>query len=53
MYKLDRMMTIAVSNLDKWSRVVFPLVFAGFQILYWTTYLNKSAEHVEDLVYLK
>ena len=52
MYKLDRMIKMAVSILDKWSRVVLPLTFAGFQILSWTTYLNKIAEHVEDLVYL-
>uniref|UniRef100_S4RDC4 Neurotransmitter-gated ion-channel transmembrane domain-containing protein n=1 Tax=Petromyzon marinus TaxID=7757 RepID=S4RDC4_PETMA len=31
----------SVSKVDKLSRILFPLLFASFNLVYWATYLNK------------
>ena len=36
------------SDIEKYSRIVFPTVFACFNILYWITYLNISVVTDEE-----
>ena len=50
--KLHKMMGIAPSDIDKWSRILFPLSFFCFNLMYWVIYLHVSNEVAEDLVYL-
>ena len=40
------------SDIDKYSRVIFPIMFFCFHMIYWTIYLSISGEIPEDLVYL-
>ena len=41
------------SDIDKYSRVIFPIMFFCFHMIYWTIYLSISGEIPEDLVYLE
>ena len=50
--KLHKMMGIAPSDIDKWSRILFPLSFFCFNLMYWIIYLHVSNEVASDLVYL-
>lgn len=34
----------SVSKIDKLSRIIFPLVFIFFNILYWSIYLSDAAQ---------
>lgn len=32
----------SVSKIDKMARIVFPLLFGTFNLVYWATYLNRE-----------
>ena len=46
----DKIMGVAPSDIDKWSRILFPVTFAAFNLFYWQMYSNLSNETVDDLV---
>ena len=41
------------SDIDKYSRVIFPIMFLSFHMMYWMIYLSISGDIPEDLVYLE
>ena len=50
---LQKMMGISPSDIDKYSRIFFPVTFTCFNLMYWIIYLHVSDEVAEDLVMLK
>ena len=40
------------SDIDKYSRIIFPIFFASFHLMYWSIFLTISDVIVDDLVYL-
>jgi hypothetical protein len=46
------MFGMTASDIDKYSRVIFPVSFTCFQLMYWVIYQHLSDETVEDLVFL-
>ena len=32
----------SISKIDKMSRIIFPLLFGTFNLVYWATYLNRE-----------
>jgi hypothetical protein len=40
------------SDIDKYSRIIFPITFVSFHLMYWAIYLTISDTRVEGLVYL-
>ena len=49
---LQKMMGISPSDIDKYSRIFFPVTFTCFNLMYWIIYLHVSDEIAEDLVML-
>ena len=49
---LQKMMGISPSDIDKYSRIFFPVTFICFNLMYWIIYLHVSDEIAEDLVML-
>ena len=43
---------ISPSDIDKYSRILFPVSFICFNLMYWLIYLNISEAMVPDLVLL-
>lgn len=43
---------ITPSDIDKYSRVIFPVCFVCFNLMYWIIYLHISDVVADDLVYL-
>ena len=41
------------SDIERYSRIVFPLLFITFHLVYWTLLLKMTDTHLEDLVPLK
>ncbi|XP_030911983.1 gamma-aminobutyric acid receptor subunit gamma-4 [Geospiza fortis] len=41
----------SVSKVDKMSRIVFPVLFAIFNLVYWATYVNRECESTEEYDY--
>ena len=41
------------SDLERWARIVFPVFFLSFHLLYWTILVNISEHTVEGLMPLK
>ncbi|XP_059079312.1 gamma-aminobutyric acid receptor subunit beta-like isoform X3 [Tigriopus californicus] len=52
MKELNKMFGMTASDIDKYSRVFFPVTFTCFQLMYWIIYQHLSDDVVEDLVYL-
>uniref|UniRef100_T1IZK7 Neurotransmitter-gated ion-channel transmembrane domain-containing protein n=1 Tax=Strigamia maritima TaxID=126957 RepID=T1IZK7_STRMM len=47
---LNKLCGISPSDIDKYSRVVFPVCFVCFNLMYWIIYLHISDVIVEDIV---
>ena len=52
MKELNKMFGMTASDIDKYSRVIFPVSFISFQLMYWIIYLHLSDDIVENLVKL-
>lgn len=48
--RLSKMMGVSPSDIDKYSRVVFPVCFICFNLMYWIIYTHISESTVSDLV---
>ncbi|KAG1681252.1 Gamma-aminobutyric acid receptor subunit beta [Nymphon striatum] len=48
----SKMYGISPSDIDKYSRVVFPVCFICFNLMYWIIYMHISDVLAEDLVHL-
>jgi len=46
----NRLCGITSSDIDKYSRVIFPVCFVCFNLTYWTIYLHISDDMPEDIV---
>ena len=49
---LQKMLGISPSDIDKYSRIFFPVTFICFSLMYWIIYLHVSDEIADDLVML-
>ena len=49
---LQKMMGISPSDIDKYSRIFFPVTFTCFNLMYWIIYLHVSDEVADDLMLL-
>ena len=38
------------SDIDKYSRVIFPIMFVSFHMMYWMIYMSMSGEIPDDIV---
>ena len=47
-----RLFGMRASDIDKYSRVIFPIMFITFHLMYWMVYLSLAGEPVDDIVYL-
>ncbi|KAK7793360.1 hypothetical protein R5R35_008510 [Gryllus longicercus] len=50
---LNKMFGISSSDIDKYSRIIFPVCFVCFNLMYWIIYLHISDVVAEDLVLLE
>ena len=41
------------SDIDKYSRVVFPVIFLTFHLAYWCSFLSLSGQVPQDIVILE
>ena len=48
-----RIFGMRASDIDKYSRVIFPIMFLTFHLMYWMIYISISGEIPDDVVYLK
>jgi hypothetical protein len=50
---INTMFGITASDIDKYSRILFPITFCCFQLMYWVIYDHLADIVVEDLVMLQ
>ena len=41
------------SDIDKYSRVIFPIMFVSFHLMYWMIYISISGDIPDDVVPLE
>jgi len=49
---LNKLLGMTASDIDKYSRIFFPVTFTCFQLMYWIIYTHLSDDVVDDLVFL-
>ena len=50
---VNRIYGMTASDIDKYSRILFPVTFTCFQLMYWIIYLHLgSYDIMDDIVYL-
>ncbi|XP_066994948.1 gamma-aminobutyric acid receptor subunit beta [Anabrus simplex] len=50
---INKMFGITASDIDKYSRIMFPVCFVCFNLMYWIIYLHISDVVADDLVLLE
>ncbi|XP_064076291.1 gamma-aminobutyric acid receptor subunit beta-like [Vanessa tameamea] len=50
---ISKLLGMTPSDIDKYSRVVFPVCFICFNLMYWIIYLHVSDVVADDLVFLE
>lgn len=50
---MNKMYGITPSDIDKYSRIMFPVCFVCFNLMYWILYLHISDVVADDLVLLE
>ena len=48
-----RILGMRASDIDKYSRVIFPIMFITFHLMYWMIYLSLAGDVPDDIVYLQ
>ena len=48
----DTILGVKASDIDKYSRVVFPIMFLTFHLMYWMIYMSIAGEVPHDVVHL-
>ncbi|XP_042862862.1 gamma-aminobutyric acid receptor subunit beta-like isoform X15 [Penaeus japonicus] len=49
-HRLNKLYGCSPSDIDKYSRIVFPVCFVCFNLMYWIIYLHISDDSDEDLI---
>ena len=50
---MDTICGMRGSDIDRYSRVIFPVTFLCFQLTYWIIYLHMSRDTLDELVYFQ
>ena len=44
---------VRASDIERYARIAFPLIFFSFHLMYWTILISISGHTVEDLIAVK